>query len=46
MVGDSIVDLQTARRAGTRVCAALYGMGHFRGPLVLDAGEGRRGDDR
>jgi phosphoglycolate phosphatase len=25
MVGDSPVDLQTARRAGTRVCLALYG---------------------
>jgi phosphoglycolate phosphatase len=25
MVGDSAVDLETARRAGTRVCLALYG---------------------
>jgi phosphoglycolate phosphatase-like HAD superfamily hydrolase len=25
MVGDSSVDLETARRAGTRLCLALYG---------------------
>ena len=28
MVGDSAVDLQTARRAGTRVCLARYGFGY------------------
>ena len=28
MVGDSPVDLQTARRAGTRVCLARYGFGY------------------
>jgi phosphoglycolate phosphatase-like HAD superfamily hydrolase len=28
MVGDSPVDLVTARRAGTRVCLARYGFGY------------------
>jgi phosphoglycolate phosphatase len=31
LVGDSRIDLETARRAGTRVCLARYGFGfHFR----------------
>src|SRR5690606_9325715 len=29
MVGDSMVDVETARRAGTRVCVARYGFGHL-----------------
>lgn len=28
MVGDSPIDLQTARRAGTRICLARYGFGY------------------
>jgi phosphoglycolate phosphatase len=29
MVGDSMVDVETARRAGTRLIVALYGLGRF-----------------
>jgi phosphoglycolate phosphatase len=32
MVGDSIVDWRTARRAGVRVCVAEYGFGFHPGP--------------
>ncbi len=47
MVGDSRIDLETARRAGTRVCLARYGFG-FRfdedaftgGELFVDAPSG------
>jgi phosphoglycolate phosphatase len=39
MVGDSMIDVETARRAGVRVCVARYGFGHLRGELVL------RGDE-
>jgi phosphoglycolate phosphatase len=39
MVGDSMIDIQTARRAGTPVCVAMYGFGKLRGELVL------RGDE-
>jgi phosphoglycolate phosphatase len=39
MVGDSMVDIETARRAGTPVCVAMYGFGKMRGELVL------RGDE-
>jgi phosphoglycolate phosphatase len=34
-VGDSMVDVETARRAGVRMCVARYGFGHLRGELVL-----------
>ncbi len=34
MVGDSMVDVETARRAGVRVCIAAYGFGRLRTPLV------------
>lgn len=37
LVGDSPIDLETARRAGTRVCIARYGFG-FR-PVELRPGE-------
>ncbi|MEP6916565.1 MAG: HAD-IA family hydrolase [Acidobacteriota bacterium] len=47
MVGDSPVDLATARRAGTRICLARYGFGYrftpadFRGDeLVVDVPAG------
>jgi phosphoglycolate phosphatase len=38
-VGDSMIDVETARRAGVRICVARYGFGHLRGELVL------RGDE-
>jgi phosphoglycolate phosphatase len=33
MVGDSMVDVRTARGAGARVCVARYGFGHLRTPI-------------
>jgi phosphoglycolate phosphatase len=38
MIGDSVVDAETARRAGTRFCLARYGFGQARGvtPLLED----------
>jgi phosphoglycolate phosphatase len=36
LVGDSTVDIETARRAGVRACAALYGFGQSRGQLALN----------
>ena len=39
LVGDSMVDVETARRAGTAICVAKYGFGHARGDLHL------RGDE-
>ena len=39
LVGDSPVDLETARRAGTRICLARYGFGYRFG------GNGFRGDE-
>jgi len=38
-VGDSMIDVETARRAGIRMCVALYGFGRMRGDLKL------RGDE-
>ena len=38
-VGDSMIDVETARRAGVPVCVARYGFGHLRGELAL------RGDE-
>jgi phosphoglycolate phosphatase len=35
MVGDSMIDIETAHRAGTPVCVAMYGFGKLRGELVL-----------
>jgi len=35
MVGDSMIDVETARRASTRVCVARYGFGHLRAGLTL-----------
>ena len=40
MVGDSPIDLQTARRAGTRICLARYGFGY------RDVESGLRGDEQ
>lgn len=39
LVGDSMIDVHTARNAGVRICVARYGFGHLRGELVL------RGDE-
>ena len=39
LVGDSMIDVETARRAGTRMCVVLYGFGQLRGELVLDGSE-------
>jgi phosphoglycolate phosphatase len=39
LVGDSMIDVHTARRAGTRMCVVLYGFGQLRGELVLDGTE-------
>ena len=40
LVGDSPIDLQTARAAGTHICLARYGFGYRFGP------ESFRGDER
>ena len=34
-VGDSMIDVETARRAGVRICVVLYGFGVTRGNLEL-----------
>jgi phosphoglycolate phosphatase len=39
LVGDSRVDLETARRAGVRICLARYGFGFRFDPLDLDGSE-------
>ena len=39
LVGDSMIDVETARRSDVRMCVALYGFGRLRGPLEL------RGDE-
>lgn len=39
LVGDSMIDVETARRAGTRICVALYGFGQLRGELRLEGTE-------
>ena len=39
LVGDSMIDVETARRAGARMCVALYGFGHLRGELQLEPAE-------
>ena len=39
LVGDSMIDVETSRRAGTRMCVALYGFGQLRGELQLDGTE-------
>lgn len=39
LVGDSMIDVETARRAGCRMCVVRYGFGQLRGELVLDGSE-------
>jgi phosphoglycolate phosphatase len=38
-VGDSMIDVETGRRAGVRVCVAMYGFGNLRGDLTLAGDE-------
>ncbi len=38
-VGDSMIDVETARHAGVRMCVALYGFGQARGALTLAGDE-------
>ena len=38
-VGDSMIDVETARRAGVAVVVAQYGFGYLREPLKLDGTE-------
>jgi phosphoglycolate phosphatase len=38
-VGDSMIDVVTARRAGVKLCAAAYGFARFGAPLALDGSE-------
>jgi phosphoglycolate phosphatase len=38
-VGDSMIDVETARRAGVGVVVAQYGFGYLREPLRLDGSE-------
>jgi phosphoglycolate phosphatase len=38
-VGDSMVDLETARRAGVRMCVAAYGFARFKSGLTLEGAE-------
>ena len=39
MVGDSAIDLRTARAAGTRVCLVSYGFGFQTTTEILDGAE-------
>lgn len=39
LVGDSMIDVETARRAGVAVCFARYGYGHLRGEMDLNGDE-------
>lgn len=39
MVGDSMIDVETARRGGVPMCVARYGFGRLRGELVLAGDE-------
>jgi phosphoglycolate phosphatase len=47
MVGDSMVDVETARAAGASVCIAEYGFGHLRRPIERNGTElvARRSED-
>jgi phosphoglycolate phosphatase len=38
-VGDSEIDVQTARRAAVSICVARYGFGYLRGDLNVGAGD-------
>jgi len=47
LVGDSMIDVRTARNAGVKLCVVLYGFGQMRGELELDGTEAvvRRADE-
>lgn len=38
-VGDSMIDIETARRADVRICVARYGFGHLREDMTLSGDE-------
>lgn len=38
-IGDSMIDVETARRARVKMCVARYGFGHLRGELTLSGDE-------
>ena len=39
LVGDSMIDVETAHRAGVHLCLAMYGFGQLRGELTLTGKE-------
>lgn len=39
LVGDSMIDVMTARAAGVQICVARYGFGQMRGELMLEPDE-------
>ena len=39
LVGDSMIDVMTARSAGVQVCVARYGFGQLRGEMTLEPSE-------
>ena len=39
LVGDSMIDVMTARSAGVQICVARYGFGQLRGELSLEPNE-------
>jgi phosphoglycolate phosphatase-like HAD superfamily hydrolase len=39
LVGDSPIDVETARRAGVRLCLARYGFGYRREGIEADAAD-------
>jgi len=43
-VGDSMIDVRTARAAEVRMTVVLYGFGGLRGDLVLEPGEATAAD--
>jgi phosphoglycolate phosphatase len=45
-VGDSMIDLETARRAGVRLCVVMHGFGRTRGNLRLSDEDLRAEDGR
>lgn len=45
MVGDSLVDFETARRASTAVCLVTYGFGRFEEAILAQASVCRRPED-
>jgi phosphoglycolate phosphatase len=46
VVGDSMIDVETARRAGVRICVVMHGFGRTRGNLRLSDHDLRAEDGR